>query len=90
MKQKYPSVHGTVRLTLNINGHDYAVVPTGCVNGYVSYLLKKKGQPGTDVRYIVNVANPGISCTCPDFCRRTRQDLACKHIKALEKFYMLR
>jgi hypothetical protein len=85
MKARHPVVHGKVRLTLTINGQAYTVIPQGLDNECPSYVLKK--VDGT--RYIVKLANSGISCSCPDFTKRKRADGACKHIKSLQKFYML-
>lgn len=88
MSETYPPVHGKARLTLTINGQSYIVLPAGLgVHGDCpKYVLKK--PDGT--RYVVQVSNRGVQCSCSDFLSRNRTDLACKHIKALNTFYMLR
>lgn len=85
---KHPAVHGTARLTLKINDQQYTIIPNG-INQHMDcpqYLLKKVG---TDTKYSVRKTNAGVQCSCPDFLSRKRDDGACKHIKALQSFYML-
>lgn len=89
MAKLHPQVHGTVRLTLTINGQDYTVIPQGLsqYKDCPQFTLKKSGS---DIKYSIKVGSQGISCSCPDFSSRKREDDACKHIKAMNVFYMLR
>jgi hypothetical protein len=89
MSKMFPEVHGKVRLTLTIDGTNYVIIPRGLsqFGDCPCFLLKK--QDSKDA-YTVAVTNQGVSCSCPDFKTRTRQDGACKHIKAMNVFYLLR
>lgn len=88
-KFTHPVVHGKVRLTITINDQQYIVIPKGISDfgDCPCYHLKKAGHKAV---YVVMQSNSGTSCSCPDFRTRRRADLACKHIKALEVYYMLR
>jgi hypothetical protein len=76
--------HGVCRLTLDINGTAYAVIPNRGASELVFRSFRLKKSDGTI--YDVAMTAHGHTCDCPDylFNRQDKDVAGCKHVKAMK------
>ena len=75
---------GVCRLTLDINGTAYAVIPNRGASELVSRAFRLRKADGTT--YDVATTPHGATCDCPDylFNRQDKDVAGCKHVKAMK------
>jgi hypothetical protein len=75
-------VTGTCRLTLSINGTDYAVIPLRPHPEVAGKAVRLRKPDGT--AYDVAVTEHGAECSCPDWIynRDGKDPKGCKHVAA--------
>jgi hypothetical protein len=76
--------HGVCRLTIEINGTAYAVIPNRGAGALYSRAFRLKKGDGTI--YDVAATAHGVTCDCPDylFNRQDKDVNGCKHVKAMK------
>jgi hypothetical protein len=76
--------HGVCRLTLDINGTAYAVIPNRGASELASKAFRLRKADGTI--YDVAATAHGVTCDCPDylFNRQDKDVNGCKHVKAMK------
>jgi hypothetical protein len=82
-------VAGSCRLTLSINGTDYAVIPLRPDPEVAGRAVRLRKPDGTS--YDAALTEHGHTCSCPDFIfnRDGEDPKGCKHLAALRACHLL-
>lgn len=81
--------HGSVKMTVAINGTPYTVIPIVSQDPAVTRCYELRKERGG--HYHVSQHPHGAECTCPDFefNRKHRDPEGCKHVRSLQAFGMV-